>query len=313
VTDQASENKTTNPLYKPWIERNGFAHWAIAIFWIVGAFILFQFTASIVALVLVASKKGISANPAEMMDMMQQNLDLLFVGNTSGQILFLGLATWFVTRLHSSAENRSTFLRFSFHKDTLQKTGITFLLIIAAQPAVWFLSWLNAMIPVPEFFSNMQNTQMQMIENYLRGDHLMVITLFHVALVPAICEEILYRGYVMRAFQKSWGVLSAIIISGLFFGLYHVQLSNLLPLATLGMLFAYVTWASESIYPAIVAHLVNNGGSVLMGTYYPESAFSEMTPEAMPPVWAVIPSLLITAYIVYWLYNQHTKQPAKEV
>jgi len=79
------------------------------------------------------------------------------------------------------------------------------------------------------------------------------------------------------------------------------------------MLFAYVTWASESIYPAIVAHLVNNGGSVLMGTYYPESAFSEMTPEAMPPVWAVIPSLLITAYIVYWLYNQHTKQPAKEV
>lgn len=310
MTDQASENQTTNLPYKSWVERNGFADWAIAIFWIIGAFILFQLTASMVALVLVILQEGISANPVEMMSRLQENLGLLFIGNSSGQILFLGLATWFVTRLHSSAENRPRFLRFNFHQDTLLKTGITFVLIIAAQPLVWFLSWLNAMIPVPEFFSNMQNTQMQMIESYLRGDHLMIITLFHVALVPAICEETLYRGYVMRAFQKSWGVWAAIIISGLFFGLYHLQLSNLLPLATLGMLFAYVTWASESIYPAIVAHLVNNGGSVLMGTYYPESAFAEMTPETMPPVWAVLPSLLITAYIVYWLYNQHTKQPA---
>ena len=310
MTDHVSENPAPDPAYQSWAERNGFADWAIAILWIIGAFILFQITASIVALVMVAAQEGLSANPAEMMGLMQENLDLLFVGNSTGQILFLGLATWFVTRLHSSKEERPEFLRFSIHSHTLRNTALTFVLIIAAQPMIWFLSWLNAMIPVPEFFSNMQNTQMQMIERYLRGDHLMIITLFHVALVPAICEETLYRGYVMRAFQKSWGIWPAIIISGLFFGLYHIQLSNLIPLATLGMLFAYLTWVSESIYPAILAHLVNNGGSVLMGTYYPESAFAEITPEAMPPVWAVVPSLLITAYIVYWLYNQHTKKPA---
>jgi membrane protease YdiL (CAAX protease family) len=156
----------------------------------------------------------------------------------------------------------------------------------------------------------MQNTQMQMIENYLRGDHLLMLTLFHVGLVPAICEETLYRGYVMRAFQKSWGIWPAIIVSGLLFGLYHIQLSNLIPLATLGMLFAYITWVSESIIPAIIAHLVNNGGSVLVGTYYPESAFAEITPESMPPLWAVIISLLITAYIVYWMYGQNKKSIA---
>lgn len=297
-------NETT---YTSWAERNGFADWALALLWIIGAFFLFQFTAYIVGFGLIALQEGISDDPARMMEILTENLDLLFIGNSTGQILFLGLATWFFARLHSPKEHRAEFFRISIHSDTAQKVFITVLLIFAIQPTIWFLSWINSFIPVPETFSQMQSSQMEMIEAYLRGDHLVLLTLFHVALVPAVCEEILYRGYIMRAFQKSWGIWPAIIISGLLFGLYHVQISNLLPLAALGILFAYVTWVSESVFPAIVAHLVNNGGSVLVGAYYPESAFAEITPETMPPLWGVILSLLITAYIVYWMYTNHTK------
>ncbi|NIT58317.1 MAG: CPBP family intramembrane metalloprotease [Aliifodinibius sp.] len=310
MNNHSSESGIFNTNYQSWAERNGFSDWALALLWIVAAFILFQATASVVAVALVLMKGGISSDANEMMSQLTENLDLLFIGNSTGQILFLGLATWFFARLHTSKKGRKEFLRFSVQPDTLQKSAITVVLIIAIQPTIWFLSWINAFIPVPEVFSNMQNTQMQMIENYLRGDHLLMLTLFHVGLVPAICEETLYRGYVMRAFQKSWGIWPAIIISGLLFGLYHIQLSNLIPLATLGMLFAYITWVSESIIPAIIAHLVNNGGSVLVGTYYPESAFAEITPESMPPLWAVIISLLITAYIVYWMYGQNKKSIA---
>ncbi|PAU92965.1 CPBP family intramembrane metalloprotease domain-containing protein [Aliifodinibius salipaludis] len=305
MNNNLSESGISNSNYQSWAERNGFSDWALALLWIIAAFILFQVTASIVAIALMLIEGGINADANQMMSQLTENLDLLFIGNSAGQILFLGLATWFFARLHSSREGRKKFLRFSIQPDTLRKSAITVVLIIAIQPTIWFLSWLNALIPVPEMFSNMQNTQMQMIENYLQGDHMLMLTLFHVALVPAICEETLYRGYVMRAFQKSWGIWPAIIVSGLLFGLYHIQLSNLIPLATLGMLFAYVTWVSESIVPAVVAHLVNNGGSVLVGTYYPKSAFAEITPESMPPLWAVIISLLITAYIVYWMYGQN--------
>lgn len=308
-SEEISDGNSTQH-YQSWAERNGFADWALALMWIILAFILFQVTANIIGLALIAMQEGISQDPAEMMKMAAGNLDLLFIGNSVGQILFLGLGSWLFARLHSSGKNRNKFLRFTSHPDTLQKIGLTIVLIIAVQPVIWFLSWLNAFIPVPETFSNLQNSQMEMIENYLRGDHFMLITLFHVALVPAICEETLYRGYVMRAFQKSWSIWPAIIVSGLLFGLYHVQLSNLIPLATLGILFAYVTWVSESIYPAIVAHLVNNGGSVLVASYYPESAFAEITPESMPPIWGVIISLIITSYIVYWMYRQHTKSSA---
>lgn len=309
---QSRDKSTGNGGYKSWAERNGFADWALALLWIIGAFFLFQVTANIVAFVLIGMEHGLTTNPEELMRLVNENLDLVFIGNSLGQILFLGLATWFFTRLQSSRENRSTFLRFSMHSDTAKNILLTCGLIIAVQPLIWFLSWLNALIPVPESASNFQNTQLEMIENYLKGDHVMIVTLFHVALVPAFCEEILYRGYALSSFEKSWSIWPAIIITGLLFGLYHLQLSNLIPLATLGMLFAYVTWTSQSIYPAIAAHFVNNGGSVFVGTYYPESAFAEMTPESMPPMWAVLFSLLITGYIVYWMYNQHTSDLLKE-
>ena len=55
-----------------------------------------------------------------------------------------------------------------------------------------------------------------MIENYLRSDHIFLFTLFHVAIVPSVCEEILFRGYVPKNFEKSMLPVLAIILSGLF-------------------------------------------------------------------------------------------------
>src|SRR5690625_3901578 len=244
--------------------------------------------------------------------MMTENLVLVFIGNSTGQILFLGLATWFYVRLQTPRNARKSFMRFSIQNDTLQYILMAALLVVAGQPVIWFLSWLNALVPMPETFTDIQSSQMEMIEHFLTGDHVLWLTLFHVSVVPAVCEEVLYRSYVLRSFEKSWGIWPAIVISGLIFGLYHLQLSNLLPLATLGMLFAFITWVSRSILPAMAAHFVNNGGSVLVGTYYPESAFAEMTPESMPAPWSVIISLVITSYIVYWMYHQYQQNIRKE-
>ena len=300
------DNESSQPaMYRSWAARNGFSDWSLAILWIIIAFIGFQFTAALVALVLLIINREGPLDAAEVTQALTENLDLLFIGNTSGQILFLGLATWFFVRLHASKSQRPAFLRFSMQSNTSSMLGLTFVLILAIQPTVWFLGWLNAFLPVPDMLSEFQSSQMQMIENFLRGDHLLILTLFHVGVVPAICEEVLYRGYVMRAFEKSWGVLPAILISGLLFGLYHVQLSNLLPLAAIGIILGYVTWASESIYPAMLAHFVNNGGSVLVGSYYPDTAFAEMTPESMPPIWAVAVSIIISGYLIYFMYQQH--------
>lgn len=299
-TPQSIENRS-------WAERNGFAEWGLAVIWLILAFIGFQVVAAIVAVVLMLANAPAGIAAGDAMQMMTENLDLVFIGNSAGQILFLGIATWFFSRLHIDRTETThlEYLRFQTPTNIVPMTAVTAVLIVAIQPAVWFLAWINAQVPVPEFFSNMQNTQMEMIKQYLTGDHLLLLTLFHVGVVPAVCEEILYRGYVFRAFQRSWGPVLAIVMSGLIFGAYHMQLTNLLPLAAIGMVLAYVTWTTESIYPAIIAHFINNGGSVLVGTYYPESAFAELTPETMPSLWAFALSVLVSAYLIYWMYNRH--------
>lgn len=291
--------------FRPWVERNGFAHWTVALAWLIIAFILFQVLAGIIAVIFVLSRSGPDIEPTQAMDMLMQNLDLVFIGNTVGQVIFLGLCTWFVSRMHTSKWERPSFLRFNWREDTLYMSGLTVLLIIAIQPGIWFLSWLNGLIPVPEFFESMQSSQMEMIEAFLRGDHLIWLTLLHVALVPAVCEEVLFRGYVLRAFEKSWSIWPAIILSGILFGLYHLQLTNLLPLLSIGILLAFLTWISGSIVPAMVAHFVNNGSSVLLGSLYPDSALAELTPGTLPPLWAVILSVAVSAYIIYLMSNQH--------
>lgn len=311
MNQQPPSSSDQDSLYHSWVEQHGFADWVVTLAWIIVAFVAFQLTAGIVSGILLVIKEGASLDMASFEELMLANLDLLFIGNTTGQILFLGLATWFVTRLHTSRQNRLSFLRLHTHSDTFSMLGLTAVFILAVQPAIWFLSWINAQIPVPEFFELMQNSQMEMIEQLLRGDYILWATLFHVGVVPAICEEVLYRGYVMRSFEKSWGIAPAIILSGLLFGLYHVQLSNLLPLATIGIMLAYVTWVSRSLYPAILAHFINNGGSVLAGSYYPETAFAEITPESMPPIWAVVVSIAVSGYIAYYMYKLYKTKTNK--
>ncbi|TYP91663.1 hypothetical protein LX73_2487 [Fodinibius salinus] len=306
MADNNSKQSSLYGNYQSWVQRNGFADWALALIWIVVAFGLFQLVGGIVGGLLVISEYGATPNPAEMQALLGQHPDLLIIGNSIGQVLVMGLGTWFITKLHTSGETQLSFLRFNADKNTPKNIGLAVILIFVIQPTIMFLAWINSFLPVPEFFTQMQNTQMKMIESLLTSDLTIWVMLFHVAVVPAICEELLYRGYVMRSFQKNWGILAAIIVSGLLFGMYHVQLSNLLPLATLGIVFAFLTWTSKSVYPAIVAHFVNNAGSVVMGKYYPESAFAKIAPETLPPIFVVIPSLLFSGFIVYFIYKKYT-------
>lgn len=288
-----------------WVERNGFAEWAVAVLWLVAAFILFQVLAGIVAVGLISMTEGLPS-AAEAQSVMMERLDLVFIGNSAGQILFLGLATLLIAKLHVSNNNRSGYLRFKLQNDTGLFAILSVVLFIVVQPVIWYLGYLNSLIPMPDSFSELQQSQYEMIENFLRSDGAMMLALFHIGLVPAVCEEVLFRGYVMRAFEKSWGIWTAIIVSGLMFGLYHMQLANLLPLATLGILLALVTWLSNSILPAIFAHFVNNGGAVVLATFFPDVVFADISPETAPPVWMLILSLLLSAGIIKVLYDRST-------
>lgn len=286
-----------------WAERNGFSHWAVAVIWLIVAFVLFQLVAGLVFIGLLFATGEITS-AVDVSSLMMDKLDLLFIGNSTGQVLFLGLATFLIVKLNTTGEHRFSFLRIRWQPDTSYFVVLAVLLVVVVQPLILYLGHLNSLLPVPESFSDLQASQYEMFEQFLKQDGVMWFGLLHIALIPAFCEEILFRGYIFRAFEKSWGIITGIIVSGLVFGLFHIQLTNLLPLATLGMAFAVLTWLSASLWPAIAAHFINNGAAVVMATFYPDLAFADMTPETLPPLWMLLLSIVFTGSILYAMVKQ---------
>jgi membrane protease YdiL (CAAX protease family) len=284
----------------PWVERNGFAHWVIAIGWVLVALIAFNVVGGIVGFVgvLVTSE---SFNMEVMMEELSSNFDILFLANTSGQVLIMALATVLVVRLHAVKGERKNFLRLNITENVWKVTVLAAILFVVAQPTILFLGWLNSFLPVPEAMAQMQETMAEMIANFLRSENALVLGVIHIGIVPAVCEEIMYRGYVQRAFEKSWGITAAILISGAIFGAYHLQISNFLPLATLGVFLAYVTYISDSLIPAMVAHFVNNGGQVIASSFYPEMLDEKITTDMDIPVLLVVGSIALTTAILFYM------------
>lgn len=303
TSEQSEEYSFTPTVVRSWAEKNGFAHWVIALIWLVVVLILFQVVAGIVFIGLIMATSG-EIDPANVMASMTENIDLLCIGNSIGQILFLGLATFIVVRFNIGSESKRSFLRIKWNNQVIKYLLMGGLLIVVIQPVIIYLGYLNSLIPLPEMFSDLQVSQYEMIEDFLSTDGIIWFGLLNIALVPAFCEEILFRGYILRAFEKSWGPILAVIVSGLIFGMFHIQLGNILPLATLGVVLGLMTWLSGTIWPAVVAHFINNGAAVLVGSQYPELLFQEMTAETLPPVWVLVGSVIFTFSIVYWMINK---------
>lgn len=304
----SSEHQEYRQIYernkpKPWVERNGFAHWAMALIWVLVALIAFNIVGAVVGVIGIFATAE-NFNMEQMMEELSSNFDILFLANTSGQVLVMALATLLIVKMHAVKGERRNFLRMRITPNTWKVTALAAVLFVAAQPAIMFLGWLNSFVPVPDAMAQMQETMAEMIANFLKSDNALILGVFHIGIVPAVCEEIMYRGYVQRAFEKSWGITAAILISGAVFGAYHLQISNFLPLATLGVFLAYVTYISDSLIPAMVAHFVNNGGQVIASSFYPEMLDESITPEMDMPVALIMLSIAATAGLLYVISKQ---------
>ena len=85
-----------------------------------------------------------------------------------------------------------------------------------------------------------------------------VLTLLLVAVSPAVCEEALFRGPILRGLLSRFSPLGAALLTGILFGLFHGDVWRFVPSALLGVGLSAIALASDSIVPAMVAHFINN-------------------------------------------------------
>ncbi len=298
-------NSSSYTKMQSWVDRTGFSHWAVAMLWLLVALVLFQVGASIMMIAMLFVTEGL-VSMTEMAELIISRVDLLFIANSVGQILFIGLATFIVVNLHQTGESKRDYLRLNWSNNTLKYSIFGSILIIVVQPIVIYLGFLNSILPIPDWMNLSQEGQYEMILNFLMTEGVLVYALIAIAVIPAICEEVLFRGYILRSFEKSWGIIIAILVSGLFFGLFHLQAGNLIPLSTLGVVLAIMTWLSGSIWPAIFAHFINNGMAVIIGINFPELFFQDITLENLPPIWFLFISIILTCLIIYAMLREST-------
>ena len=87
-----------------------------------------------------------------------------------------------------------------------------------------------------------------------------------IALLPALFEETLFRGVVFGSMEESgWGTLSAVLVSGALFSLYHGNPEQTVYQFVCGAAFALLAQRAESILPGMLAHFLNNAVILTMG------------------------------------------------
>ena len=84
------------------------------------------------------------------------------------------------------------------------------------------------------------------------------VVLLAVAVTPAVCEELFFRGVVLSGL-RSLGKWPAIAISALLFAVAHASIYRLLPTLLLGLVLGYLVWKTGSIVVSMIVHALNNG------------------------------------------------------
>ncbi len=136
----------------------------------------------------------------------------------------------------------------------------------------------------------------------------LIITI--VAVIPALCEETLFRGLVQKSFELKFKPHLSILITSIFFGLYHFNPYGLIALISLGAYFGFAAYMSESILVPMSLHFLNNLLSVLA---YFILGSDELISSAPSKSDLVLPQLLgffifaalFFSYVYYLKKNYH--------
>ena len=139
----------------------------------------------------------------------------------------------------------------------------------------------------------------------------MLFNLIIIALIPAVGEELTFRGVLQQSLTRKMNPHIAIILSSAIFSFIHFQFYGFLPRMFLGMLLGYMFYITNSIWTSMLMHFVNNGATVVVyylcniGVIEDAEHFGE-TQNA----WIIIASAVITIAVIAWSWiKAKPKQP----
>ena len=199
----------------------------------------------------------------------EQDLSAIRMVQVLGQVLLLCIPVFFLAGFHTGDKR-------PFSRKNLAFLGLgqriwppgMFLAVagvLLLQPFIYaVMEFIGFLLPhLGEFGRSLLDNQEQ-LERFLMflagadslSEFLTVAVV--VAIIPAVCEEVFFRGYIQKNYMDSLSPVSGILLTGFVFGLFHLSPANLVPLSFMGWYLGYVYYKTQNLMVPIMAHFCNN-------------------------------------------------------
>jgi len=139
--------------------------------------------------------------------------------------------------------------------------AILFLIPTGHLTALGIFQIVNVVIPAP------QEMLQRFSEDVIPRGMPIWQLLMYIAVLPAICEELLFRGVLLNGLKRRLRPAALVVVVGIIFGLFHVSLYRIAPTAALGMVLTVIAIMTGSVFPGMVMHAGNNALGVLGGDW----------------------------------------------
>lgn len=199
----------------------------------------------------------------------------------------------------------------------INRAVLAVLIMLAALPLVGALAELNKAIPLTaslkKFFDNMESQyaeQVKLMATFKTPTDY-IIAIFIIALMPAIVEEVFFRGALQSSITRSIKVpWLAIIITSIIFSVVHFSWYGFIPRVALGMVLGYIFYYTGNLWYSIIGHFFNNALMVTILYYqYMKEKKIDMEAGETAPWWAGV----ISAWVLVGLFIVLKKFSATKV
>jgi sodium transport system permease protein len=243
-----------------------------------------------------------------------QNSIATFAGTTLAMQIGLIAAPAILLSLALTRNPRKT---LSLYLPRWQMVGVAVLLALLLHPvAIWLSQGIKQLYPVSSKIAE----QMAEVSRVLQTQPLIIVVLL-MAVTPAICEELAFRGFMLSGMRHSGHRWAAIAITSVFFGVTHGMLQQSLSAIVLGMVIGYIAVRSGSIFPGMAFHVTYN--SLLLVGPLAWAVWLERAPRLAPLVhlsdteYSYHPAIvtlcgLLAAALLYWFSRQPYQSFAEE-
>ncbi|SHK07837.1 hypothetical protein SAMN02745248_01717 [Hathewaya proteolytica DSM 3090] len=171
-----------------------------------------------------------------------------------GTFIFLWLPAIIYILIHKNKSNYSIKESLKLKKTGFNNLAFSFLAFLCLEPIAMFLNTISTYF-IPNNVGDFVST--------LSSNGSVAMLFFTIAIVPAIGEELVFRGIIADGY-KTRTLTTIALINGLLFGIFHMNPCQFLYAFVLGVVFTYVVEYTGSIFCSMLIHFLFNGFSCTM-------------------------------------------------